>query len=175
MAWTTPITWQSQLVTVAQFNEQIRDNLNALKNPPSARAAIDESANYNTTSLTFTGVDTTEGKFLHTITTHGGDVFVFFAVTLTCDEVQHVHFDVRMDTDTFAGGDDGLLSARINSANEVVCVTGVAYFEAPDAGSHIFRLMWKVTGGGTAQATMYAGAGTSNRDLHPQFIVREIS
>ncbi len=34
MAFTTPITWESQLVTVNQFNEQIRDNMRALKDPP---------------------------------------------------------------------------------------------------------------------------------------------
>jgi hypothetical protein len=37
MAWTTPITW-SGVPTVNQFNQQIRDNLNALYLPPSVRA-----------------------------------------------------------------------------------------------------------------------------------------
>jgi len=32
MAWTTPITWGTATVTVAQMNEQVRDNMNYLNN-----------------------------------------------------------------------------------------------------------------------------------------------
>jgi len=33
MAWTTPKTWGSEPLTADKLNEQLRDNLNALKDP----------------------------------------------------------------------------------------------------------------------------------------------
>lgn len=73
MAWTTPVTWVSQLVTVAQFNQQIRDNLNALKSPPSGLSYV-SGRDYQIAGLgAFTAVDTAlvDGHFQHTVTIAG--------------------------------------------------------------------------------------------------------
>ena len=83
MAFTLPATWQSQLVTVAQFNQQIRDNMNALKDPPGAVSYI--SANYTGASAaTFANVDPNDvdGVFRHTLTLYGTFCSVRFAGTM---------------------------------------------------------------------------------------------
>ena len=93
MTWTTPKTWQvDELVTATIMNTHIRDNLNALKTPPSADYDCNEAANYATTSTTFVNVDAT--NLALTITTNGGDVLVHFHGTLQNSSSARVYLDV---------------------------------------------------------------------------------
>ena len=51
MAWTAPKTWaDDELVTANVMNTHIRDNLNALKTPPSDHYKLNEASDYTTTS-----------------------------------------------------------------------------------------------------------------------------
>lgn len=168
MAWTTPKTWtDGSVLTAAELNEQVRDNLNYLFAKPSDIYNVDEAANYTTTSTTFVDVDATDLAL--TITTGGGDVAVWFSGTVTKNATNNVlTMDVDVDGSRFAG-DDGIIysygDATIGMSFFVV-ITGLS------AGSHTFKLQWKIAGGNTA--TMYAGAGTLYLDVHPQFGVREL-
>lgn len=174
MAWVTPITWSSALVTVAQFNEQIRDNMNALKSPPTDYVDVNEGADYTTTSTSFADVDAAGNPDLSlTITTAGGDVMVSFHCTVTHSAVAgSIYLDFTVDG-TRNGGDDGILRVQGHGvADRPMAMTFVRYVTGLAAGSHTFVLQWKTSG---ATATLYAGAGTSAFDLHPQFFVREIS
>lgn len=66
MAWTTPITWASGLVTSAMMNAQVRDNLNALQAMVKPGTAIVGTAPASTTLMTvqafsFVGTTTSAG------------------------------------------------------------------------------------------------------------------
>ena len=173
MAWTTPKDWTTdELVTASDLNTHLRDNLNALKSPPSAHFEANESSDYATTSGSFADVDATAGKMSLTITTNGGDVLVHFH-----GSVEHsaggvgIHFDVAVDG-TRTAGDDGIVRVRAQTSTDTMAVSFTRLIAGLIAGSHTFKLQWKVAGG---TATLFAGAGTSAKDVHPQFWAREIS
>ena len=74
MAWTTPRTWvDGEIPNQGQFNEQIRDNFNALYERTIAAAAARATATAVTTPN-----GTTADILSVTLTTTGGDVMVFF-------------------------------------------------------------------------------------------------
>jgi hypothetical protein len=167
-AWTTPATWAvDQLVSADDLNTLVRDNLNALKTPPSAHYECDEGSDYATNSTSFTDVDATHLAL--TITTAGGDVFVGFHGNVACN--QRVFFDVYVDSARI-GGDDGIIRNGSNGQNDPISF--VRLVSGLSAGAHTFKLQWKV-GGTSPSATLYAGAGTASFDVHPQFWVREMS
>lgn len=174
MGYTTPITWNSSLVTVAQMNEQIRDNLNALKDPPTDSYDVNEGADYTTTSTGFQNVDTTD--LAMSITTTGGDIMVHFHGTVDNGSINtRVYFDLFSNTlGGRVGGDDGIVYIQMptSTSGQGHSVSFTRLITGFGAGTHGFTLQWKVSGG---TATMYAGAGTSNKDMHPQMWAREVS
>lgn len=162
--------WSSAVVTKADLDDYLSENINYLKNTPSALYDCDESSDYTTTSTTFTTVDSTNLNF--TIETAGGDVEIHFhGVVKGSASASRVWFDVEVDGSNLAG-DDGLTGvvfeagALTTEMPVALCVraTGLS------AGDHTFKLVWKVSSG---TATLYAGAGTSNADFHPQMWVEE--
>lgn len=169
MAWTTPRTWAvGEAITADLLNTHLRDNLSELKDPPSASYALDESSDYTTTSTSFVDVDATNLSF--TINTTGGDVMAHFHGTVDGLGAYSYYFDIDVDG-TRIGLDDGIYetqhsSAAANGLSFTRLITGLA------AGSHTFKLQWKVEGG---TGKLYAGAGTSTHNAHGQFWVREVS
>jgi hypothetical protein len=174
MAFTAPSTFTAgQLITANDLNTQLRDNLIALKDPNSASYILNESSDYATTSNAFVNVDATAGKLSLSITLAvQADVFIFFTGSVESSAAARANFDIAMDG-TRIGGDDGLLIVGMNTINLSMPVSLTFLKTAVPAGSHTFNLQWKTN---TGTLTMYAGAGTANqRDIHPQFIVREMS
>lgn len=172
MSWSSPQTWTSALVTVAEFNEQIRDNLLALKDPPTDLYDVNEGADYTTTSDTFTNVDATDLSL--TIETGGGDVLVtFFGSMRNTNGGGGFALNFTVDGTPFAA-EDGLLSTGASSITGSLPVAFAVWVQSLSAGSHTFNLTFKRMGGaGTAE--IFAGAGTSGHDIHPQFACREVS
>ncbi len=169
-AWATPVTWGvDQLVTASDLNAQLRDNLNALKTPPSTHYELNESSDYTTSQTSFVDVDSTKLKL--TITTAGGDVFVGFHGSVEHSGGSAIYFDVDVDG-AAVGGNDGLMRVRGTDLSDTIGVNFIRLVSGLAAGEHIFKLQWKT---GAATATLLAGAGTSGKDVHPQFWVREIS
>lgn len=164
MTWTQPKTWTSEPLTSADLNTHLRDNLEALKDPPSAHYAPQETTDYTTTSLAWVDVDSA-GLSL-TIETHGGDVLVSFHGVVFGTELA---FDVAVDG-VRLGGDNGLVLHVDGSNAGSVAFTRLV--SGLSAGSHTFALQWRTRFAGI---TLYAGAGTANRDHIPQFWVREVS
>jgi hypothetical protein len=157
MAWTTPKTWNvDELLTAANLNTHLRDNLNALKAPPTVHYECDEDSEYTTTSTSFVDVDGT--NLALTLTTSAGKIF----------------FDVTLDGNRI-GEDDGILGGYVQNAGSgntasaymsfTRLVTGMA------AGEHTFVLQWRTTG---STARLFAGA-TAAEAVHPQFWAREVS
>ena len=170
MAWTAPKTWTSETLEASDMNTHIRDNLLALKGPPSAHYDGDEGTDYTTTSSSFVDVDDTEGKFKHTITTYGGDVMVHFTGVLANTSGGRTYMTVEVDGVPL-GGDQGFIGKRHDTTALQDIFTFTRLLEL-EAGEHVFKLQW-FTSAGTE--TLYAGAGTSQWDFEPQFWVREVS
>jgi hypothetical protein len=154
-----------ELVTAGDMNQQIRDNLNALKNPPSAHFEANQASDYTTSQTSFVDVDST--NLALTVVTHGGDVFLHFHGTVNATTA--VFFDVFVDNGRL-GGDDGFIREQPAGVDRSVSFTRL--ITGLTAEQHTFKLQWRVNSG---SATLYAGAGTANKDVHPQFWVREIS
>lgn len=175
MVWTEPKTWVAEPLVAADLNTYLRDNLNALKEPPSAHYELDESADYTTTSTSFVNVDSTDGKLSLKINTNGGDVLVGFHGYVqpgTGNDI--VFFDIEVDG-VRVGGDDGIIGAQRAAAATNPGRFGISFTRLIpnlDPGEHTFNLQWRVTVG---QAVIFAGAGTANANTHPQFWVREVS
>ncbi len=170
MAWTSPKTWTSEPLTSADLNTHLRDNLEALKDPPTAHYEAAELADYTTTSTTFVDVDESNLRF--TLETHGGDLLVGFHGYVTCNvsSLRTISFDVEVDG-TRQGGDAGIQAAQVNSSNRQP-VSFVHLITGLDAGSHTISLQWRIS---SATATLFAGASTGETDVVPQFWVREVS
>ena len=169
MAWTTPKDWSvDEQLTASKLNIHLRDNMNALKSPPSNDSALNLGSDISTSSTSFGDVDGTNLSLA--ITTNGGDVMVGFHGSFEAGTVSRVYLDVYVDT-ADDGGDDGYVVQGL-SANIPETVSFIRLITGLSAGSHTFKLRWKSTG---VSVTLYAGAGTSNRDVHPQFWVREVS
>jgi hypothetical protein len=174
MSWTEPKTWTNEPLVAGDLNTHLRDNLEALKEPPCAHYELNESGDYGVTSTSFVNVD--GAKLALSITTSGGDVMVaFHGFVRAGTNSDTLYMDVDLDGIARIGGDDGIIAVmRAASGGSptripisfVRLVTGLA------AGTHVFTLQWKVSGG---TGELYAGAGTSGLDLHPQFWVREVS
>lgn len=177
MAWTDPRTWVAgEFVTASLLNTHLRDNLNALKSPPTQVQNVNDTADYSTTSTTFVDVDATDVKC--TITTAGGRVMVGFCGMVRFDNnaasPHRGYFDLDVDG-TRLGGDDGLVGLGTLTTDEpILPVSFVVLTSELSAGSHTFKLQWKVSLSSNS-LTLYAGAGTSALDTHPQFWAREVS
>ncbi len=169
MSWTTPHTWvNGEALEEDIMNEQIRDNFNFLKDRPSDSYELNEVANYTTDLTTFDDVDPT--NLALTITTEGGDVWIGFTGSVSNNTINaYIHFDVKVDGVLFAG-DDGIIVEQINPANNVSTIGFIILIDSLAAAVHTFELQWKVSAG---TGTMFAGAGTANRDVHGQFWVHE--
>lgn len=168
MVYTAPKTWTNEPLTASDLNLYLRDNQEALKDPPFDHYISNEGSDYTTSSTTFVDVD---ADFSHTITTFGGDIFAIFCGTVAgSGSGIDVYFDVDVDGSRTAG-DDGIGLVRVSPTIRNIVSICYPIVGLSDA-SHTFKLQWKVSSGA---ATMYAGAGTSAADTHPVFMVREIS
>ena len=174
--WTAPITWAvDQLVTADNLNEQVRDNLEFLKDPPTDEYTLNEGSDYTTTSTSFVDIDAT--NLALTIETGGGDVLVHFhgvfgSVSGSGTAVAYLEVDV--DGSPLAGN-DGIIAIYIDDAADHFPLSFTQLIQGLSAGSHTFKLQWKRTTSASAVVALWAGAGTSNNDLHPQFWAREVS
>jgi hypothetical protein len=141
------------------------------RTPPRDSYVANEVSDYTTTSTSFVAVDATNYNL--SITTNGGEVEIHFDGMMSHTAVAgRVYFDVYIDSTTYLGGDDGLSGAKPPSGDNFGWrpiaftrrITGLS------AAAHTFQLHWKTSG---ATATLYAGAGTTNADIHPEFSVKE--
>lgn len=167
--WNGTKDWSATTLASADMDTYVSDNLDALKDPPAGYATLNEASNYTTTSTNFVNVDATEGKLQHTIAVVGSRVFVGGTLVVSHASPSRIYFDVAIDG-TVQGGDDGYAGIHPSDAGLLKTLT----FEVPitgiTPGSRIFTLQWKVFAG---TATLYAGAGTANFDLHSTFWVEE--
>lgn len=175
MAWTTPQTWvDDELVTASDLNTHLRDNLNALKAPPTAYAVRDNLGDYSTTATDFELIDNTNLKL--TLTTHGGDVFVWLLGTFYhATSGGRVYLDIQVDgsgrlMSTYAGG---LASDTLESSERLITLPPILV-SGLSAGEHTFSPMWR-TNSGTLFLRSDSGASQAYRQVAVHFYAREIS
>jgi hypothetical protein len=173
MGWTTPRTWVvGELVTKTMLDTHLRDNLMALKDPPSAHVVRDNAGVYTTNSGTLVPVD--DVNFKATLTTFGGDVLVWFVGTFNASSGTNVVLDIRVDgTDRLGAGFEGLLVQSLGTSKTVIAippliVTGL------DAGEHSFELLWRSTGV-TIRLFSDTTSGTNLDNLPAILAAREVS
>ncbi len=172
MTWNTPLTWQvDQLVTEADLNSQLRDNLRFLKDPPTDFIQLDEEQDYASTSDVFVDVD--RQKLALSVTTAGSDLLVvFFGMVRNDYTSAGVALDIALDGARI-GGDDGLIGVA-PAFRDWMPVSMAVMVRELAAGPHKLFLQWRrILSNGTAY--LAAGAGTSNYDMHGQFWAREVS
>lgn len=169
MSWAPPQDWDDgNLMGATKLNLDVRNNELALKAPPSYSFVPDEDANYSLAAGAWEAVDADNMSVA--LATGGGDVFVGFHGTFSCNTlVPLLRIDVAVDGVRIAG-DDGIINRKLSTSLHSLSFIRLI----PDlaAGEHTFELQWKTNVSGTL---LYAGAGTANRDLHPQFWAREMS
>lgn len=170
-SWSTPRTWiADEIPTADVMNEHIRDQLNYLNLRPSDSYEVNEASDYTISTTTWTDIDATDLAL--TIETNGGDVMIgFFGTVAPSADNVYAYFDLMIDGARVAG-DDGLLKVGDSDTGNHGPVSFVYLKRGLTAGSHTFKMQWRRTGAGSM--TIYAGAGTSNGDLHPQFWVKEV-
>ena len=98
-----------------------------------------------------------------------GDVLVGFTGTVDLPTSGNtVNFDFTVDG-TRQGLDDGIIvcSPPSSSANTRFPVAFTWLVRNVAAGTHTITLQWKSPAG--TSITMWAGAGTSGKDVHPQY------
>lgn len=165
--WTQPITWSNQPLIASDMNTYISDNLEALKDPPTAYYNADEASDLTTSSTSFADVDATTDKFSLSIDTTGGAIMVSFCGALSNNTAGSRIFLRITANGTPYGGGDGLTFVNVLGNGSFVY-----WLEGLPAGNYNIRLQWKVSAG---TATLFRGAGTANGDIIPQFHVREVS
>ena len=163
MAWTTPKTWTvDEVVGASDMNTHLRDNLNALKDPPTAVIVRDNNGQYSTTSTSFVAVDDTNLKC--TLTTAGGNVEVWFNGVILADSTtsRHAFFDIQVDGDGGWAQDKGFAEGIVRAAVQTTVAQPVAFgpivVEGLEAGEHTFALLWKQSGG-----TLYLNASANKQ------------
>jgi len=155
MAWTTPATWVAATpLGAAQLNEQLRDNLNALKTPPTD--VYNPAGGYSTTSTSYVDVDATNYNL--TITTTGGDILIIFSGSGAMTASSNVGYvTVALDgTDLHTAGIAWTSAATYGDLSFTLLLEGIA------AGSHSVKLRYKVS---ASTLTLLSGGHLAIREV----------
>lgn len=121
-------------------------------------------ANFTTTSTTFVAVDATVDKLNLTITTFGNPVEMLFSGAISNSVANaFTSLDIELDG-ALIGGASNTYGGVNSAAASQAYPTTLHRIKVLAAGSHTFKLMWKVT----------SGTGTLHASSNLQFFVREI-
>lgn len=162
MAWTTPITWTAAVLTVAQMNQQVRDNFNATavalattaNEYPVATGAnalamrrVDSASALATQTTTSTSYTTLSGPAV-TITTGTTALTWLFAYLSIDTDSESAFYSVAVTGASTSAADDNraLTVGRFTSAFLIGCAQ-VVYITGLTAGSNTFTGRIRVTGG----------------------------
>ncbi|MCA0455638.1 MAG: hypothetical protein LCI00_16805 [Chloroflexi bacterium] len=142
--WTVPRTWGTgDLADAAMMNQHLRDNLDFLRNPPSA---VDLAATVTTSSASL--VDVTGSSI--TFTTYGGGVLVLVNGIYDCSSVgAAVSISLNVD-----GATERTFTYENFVANYNTNISFPYKVAALAAGSHTFKIQ-TATSAGTAIVTLY--------------------
>lgn len=174
MPFNDPITYaDGNRLTKNQLAVALRDNMEALKFPPTASyLAKGRLTDYSTTSPSFTDIDGINMALSIMTTGDGnggnGDVFLCLNGTLYSSGASRIYIRFLEDGNVL-NADDGLLVSD-NTGVRALCAQFFRF--GATAGNHTYKCQWKVN---TGTAVLLAGAGTSTRDCPALFWVREMT
>lgn len=163
----TPLSYASQALKLLRVNST-PDGIEFAPLPDRDDSIINEVSDYTTTSTSFVDVDATDLSV--EVTTNGGDILVFVAATLKQSGTNRVYFELDVNGSPVAT-EDGVMMWRSASSSAVIVMVCMRLLRGLSADTYTIKLQWKVDAG---TATMYAGAGTSGLDVHPQMIALEV-
>lgn len=169
--WQAPRTWTiGELVTKSILDENVRNNLEFLRTPPSSFGSLNLGADIAFTSTSFAVIDGT--NLAKTITTQGGDVLVWATLSGLATGALVAFLAVEIDGVRY-DADDGYCVQGIGAgARQVLSYLQVIPAASLSNASHTFKLMAKVS---ASTLTFFTGAGTGSGDVHAQMGVREFS
>ena len=173
---TDGVLWQFPLAQIAVANgftsitsSDITDEREfADPSPGSALVTVSgKSTDYSTNSTTFVAIDSTEFKL--SVTTHGGDLLVWFNGAVGWNPARlHAIFDVEFDG-VRVGDTDGLAPVYLYGDPEgaafIYRITGVS------AGAHTVELVWRAS---SANNIYLRVGGTTGQVYKAQFGVMEV-
>ena len=147
MAWTTPKTWVSEVLTSNDMNTYLSDNTQFLYDQLTSGLAEytftrGVSVDYSTTSTSNVDIDSTNMD--RTVTTSGGDLLVNFtgSIRRSGGVAQEVFILVVVDGQGYS------LRQNIDSGSFNVSFTRV--FNGISAGDHTVKMQWRLNvGSGT--------------------------
>jgi hypothetical protein len=144
MAWTTPVTWTTnQLVTAADLNTQVRDNLGYLLSGRPVDVKVVSNI-WTITSTSYVDVDAT--NLSATLTVNSGRALVWFEGRLLGADVVSKTGQITLlvdGVDQYTG--DGLAKVGRNASRDLaylIIVSGLS------VGSHTFKLQGKCNDSG---------------------------
>lgn len=144
MPFTTPKTWAvDELLTANDMNTHIRDNLAALKDPPSA-IYDGGTLTHTTTSSTFADVDAVNLKLSVTIT--GDTVLIgFVGECSSASSASVLGLDITVNGVSVTGG-EGVIRSHYLQTGETENVSFVWRETGLVAGKKEFRLQFRRAG-----------------------------
>lgn len=149
--WTDPRTWAaSEVLTAALMNEQLRDNLYWLKDPPSF-SQRPNNITASTTSATYVAVS---GSLQSLISVRNSGLLLGFTMyNLSCSAAgETVYVGIQIDGTTV-----GQWAHECPANNASMSATAQFYEASVTPETRTIRLVWAVTGG----ATISLSSGTS--------------
>ncbi len=166
MAWTSPKTWTAEVLTSSDLNTHLRDNLNALKEPPDNFYEVNNVSDLTFTTTSWADLDSTNLSLA--ITTAGGDIRVWFQAAVSHSSgVAYFSFD--LDGTTVNSADDGIARVWQNSAQMIYVEW---WFRDVAAGAHTIKVKAKVSAG---TLTVFRGQASAGNRIDGMFMVREMS
>ena len=153
MTYTIPKTWVvDELLVATDMNTYVRDNVAALKNPPSFLTAFASGALVlSTTATTFTAISSALSASLGT---YGGDIMVFIQLQLAGDtSTRRISLDWLVNGTALYGayafGAGGARPGTTTATKGNTTVFGPLLVTGLASGTHVFQPVWK-TDAGTA-------------------------
>lgn len=165
MAWTSPRTWTAEVLTSSNLNTHLRDNLNALKDPPDNFYDMSVASDISFTTTSFADLD---AALSLAITSYGGDIRVLFQADIV-QSAGIAYFSVDLDGVTVNSADDGIARSVGTAAHMIVFEY---WFRSVAAGAHTIKVKAKVS---TGTLTVYRGQASAGNRVDGFFMVREIS
>ena len=165
MTWTSPKTWGSTTLSSSDLNTHIRDNLNALKDPPDNFYDMSVASDISFTTTSFADLD---AALSLAITSYGGDIRVLFQAAIV-QSAGIAYFSFDLDGVTVNSADDGIARSTGTAAH---MITMEYWFRGVAAGAHTIKVKAKVS---TGTLTVYRGQATAGNRVDGFYMVREIS
>lgn len=167
-----PVFVDGERFTQNEANLYIFDNLEALKNPPTAvYVTTGHSSNYSTSSTSFVDVDSDNMALSIAVTggVGGGVAPTFIGFCGTVYGNAQIYFRVLQNGNS-VNEDDGAIV--IEASGGGTRPASFLFAVNTSAGEFTYTLQWRVLSG---TGELMANAGTSGRDCKAIFFVREMT